>query len=360
MIQFFCVGTYSEPILFGTGEILQGKGIGVYICSFVDGEIKVLDTLAQRNPSFVCLNEAKRKIYVVNELKEYLGVYGGGITEIDYNLKGEMKTVRSFNTNGTDSCHVAISPNFSFISVSNFASGSISIFPLNENGEILPLKAFFQHEGSSVHPIRQKGPHAHSSIFWKNKNIILVPDLGIDSVVCYEYDENGIYPRNELHVSPGSGPRFGEFDEDEKEFYLINEIGSSVTHFSVQEGKMTQKETISTLPIGFNGDNICSDLHIIPNGKHLYASNRGHNSIVCYKIGEDGILEFVQRISCGGKTPRNFAIDPTGKYLLVGNQDSDSIAVFCIKEDGCLTFQSKCEFPTPVCIKFFLNATFQT
>ena len=158
MKQFFCLGTYTEPILFGTGEVFQGKGKGVSICSFEDGKIETLTTLPVRNPSFVAIDEEQRKIYAVNEMKEYGGAFGGGLTQIGYEPDGAMQIEADFNTAGTDPCHVEIAPNGAFVSVANFASGAVTIFPRDAQGNLRADKTVFQHEGSSVHPVRQKGP----------------------------------------------------------------------------------------------------------------------------------------------------------------------------------------------------------
>ena len=123
-----------------------------------------------------------------------------------------------------------------------------------------------------------------------------------------------------------------ENSADGKHFYLINELSSQVTHFFYHNGKMIEKDSVCTLPDDFTGYNICSDLHLTPDGAFIYASNRGHDSIVCYRINANGELSFVQRISSGGKTPRNFCIDPTGAYLLTGNQDSDTVAIFSFSQ----------------------------
>lgn len=360
MREYFCLGTYTEPILFGTGEVFQGKGKGVQICSFEDGEIAVLSELPVRNPSFVCMDEKHKKIYTVNEMKEYLGEYGGGITQVNYDDKGNMEISRTFNTRGTDPCHIIQSPEKDFLAVANFASGSLTVFPLDGKGDMRETPSVYQHQGSSSHPIRQKGPHAHSSIFAPDGQHMFVPDLGIDTLKAYTYTGGSVKADEtaDVKVLAGSGPRFGEFSEDGKHFYLINEISSQVMHFKYEDGKMIPIESVGTLPDGFEGDNICSDLHITPDGRYLYASNRGHDSLVCYGIQQDGSLKYVERQSCGGKTPRNFAIDPAGEYLLAGNQDSDQIVVFRITESGRLDRISAYDFGSPVCIRFFRDTEF--
>lgn len=360
MKQFFCLGSYTEPILFGTGEVFQGKGKGVSICSFEDGVIRTLATLPVRNPSFVCLDEKNQKIYAVNEMKEYDGAFGGGLTQIAYTGQGDMKIECSFNTGGTDPCHVELAPNGAFVSVANFASGAVTVFPVDEQGNLTGEKTVFQHEGHSVHPVRQKGPHAHSSIFAPDRPRMFVPDLGMDRVVAYRYDGARVLPDEgaDVTVEPGCGPRYGEFSPDGRHFYLINEIGSRVMHYTYDHGRLTLSEEISTLPADFEGDNICSDLHITADGAFLYASNRGHDSITAYRIRPDGSLEWLDCVPGGGRTPRNFALDPTGKYLLVENQDSDNITVFAVGQDGRLTRGETFETGSPVCIRFFRGTAF--
>ena len=353
MRQYICVGTYTEPILFGTGEVFKGKGEGIYICTFEEGTIYVKEKLSLRNPSFFCIDERRRRIYTVNEMKEYNGEFGGGVSEVTYDAEGMMKFESSFCTGGTDPCHIDMHPDGRFIAIANFANGSVSNFRLTEDGSLSSDRKVFTHQGSSVHPIRQKGPHAHSVIFTDDGKM-LVPDLGTDELVAYRCDADGISEdtENTIKLAKGSGPRFGEFSPDGKHFYLINEIGSSVTHFVREKDRLEEKETVSTLPEDCSVDNICSDLHITSDGKYLYASNRGHDSIAHFSLDE-GRLHFVERVPCGGKTPRNFCIDPEDKYLLVGNQDSDTIVTFAIQQHGKLKVVSETAFPTPVCIKFF-------
>lgn len=347
------VGTYSEPILFGTGERFCGKGKGIYLCTFDGADIRTEGLLPLANPSFLTVDEAAGRIYAVNETKEFQGVYGGGVTEITLTADGEMQVVAAHPTGGTDPCHIALSPDKSRLGIANFADGSVSFFRLDGAGRITGEMQHIQHHGSSVHPVRQKGPHAHSVIF-DGDGHALVPDLGMDRLVCYDIQGADAQPdpAHTVTVSPGNGPRFGEFSPDRKHFYLINELASSVTHFTCHQGEMRECETVSTLPEDFAGENICSDLHIAPDGRTLYASNRGHDSLTVFCVGADGGLTLMQRVSCHGRTPRNFALTPDGTALLVGNQDSDTIAVFGVTQDGGLSFRRCVDFPTPVCIRF--------
>ncbi len=354
MKQYFVIGSYTEPILFGTGEVFKGKGKGISFCTFENGRIKIINEIAVKNPSFLCVDELNKKIYAVNEMKEYQGKTGGGMTQLSYDNEGHMSIDGSLNTYGTDPCHITVGPNGQFIAVANFAGGSVTMYPIDEKGNVENDYQLFQHKGRSIHPVRQKGPHAHSCIFAPDQELMYVPDLGLDKLVAYGYEGSTVYSEDNASVSvpAGSGPRYGEFGKDGKHFYLINEISSQVMHFTYAAGKMEFDNAVNTLPQDFTGNNICSDLHITPDGKYLYASNRGHDTLVCYQIEEDGSLTFVERQSCNGKTPRNFAIDPTGKYILVGNQDSDTITVFEIEENGHLKQADQINTGSPVCIRF--------
>lgn len=355
MKQYFCVGTYTEPILFGTGQIFQGKGRGIYFCSFEDGKMEVLQCLELTNPSYFCVDSGYKKIYAVNETKEYQGEFGGGVTQVSFQ-DGILRKEFSVNTGGTDPCHIEMAPDRSFLSVANFASGSVSVFPLDQDGNMTGERRLFRHEGSSIHPVRQKGPHAHGTVFQNGKKRMLVPDLGIDKIKVYAVEPSCALPvpEEDIVTEPGSGPRFGTFSENGRDFYLIHELASSVAHYRCEEGGLVFQQKVSTLPEGFPAENnICSDLHLTPDERYLYASNRGHDSICCFRVKKNGDLELIERVSSGGKTPRNFCVDPSGRYVLAGNQDSDTIVIFSIGQDGRLTENQRLYFPSPVCIRFF-------
>jgi len=353
--QYFALGSYTEAILFGTGEVFQGKGKGISLCSLEEGRIEILGEIPVRNPSFLCIDEAKQKIYAVNEMKEYLGEEGGGLTQLSYTADFSMAVEGTWNAGGKDPCHIAIAPDGQLVAIANFASGSITTFPLDEKGNVVGQgRNIMQHTGSSVHPVRQRGPHAHSCIFNRDHQL-LVPDLGIDRVVVYDYEKAGLSVNDSMTipVPAGSGPRYGEYSRDGGHFYLIDEISSQVMHYTNDKGQLKFQQTVNTLPGDFRGNNICSDLHLTPDGTKLYASNRGHDSIVCFRVEDKGDLTFLERSPCGGRTPRNFAIDPSGSHLLVGNQDSDRISIFRIEPDGHLEMVNNWETGSPVCIMFF-------
>ncbi len=354
MKQYFLTGTYSEPILFGTGEVFAGKGKGIYLCALEDGRVEILSCLSLLNPSFLAIDEKKRHIYAVNEGKEFQGNYGGGLTDIVFDEQGRMQVLSAFPTGGTDPCHVAVSPDGKFVAVANYADGKVSVFPLDETGAVQDGRILFQHEGHGVNTARQEGPHAHCVLF-DGEGGMLINDLGIDTIKAYELRGTQVVPRPERDVTllPGSGPRSGEWSGDGKHLYVTSELACAVTHLVKTPDGMKEMETVSSLPENESADTICADVHLSPDGRFLYASNRGHDSLTVFALQEDHSPVYLDCIPCGGKTPRNFAIEPQGEYLLAGNQDSDNIVIFRILEDGRLQQTADVSFPTPVCIKFF-------
>lgn len=362
--QLIFIGTYTRTIKFGTGELLQGQGHGIDILKFdpSTGVIRYHGTQEGiDNPSYIVFSNSKKYLYTVNELKEYGGEQTGTVSafEID-KAKGKLKYLNSKKTKGTDPCHVNINKGDTHLFVSNFMSGSVSVFPIEKDGSLQEVCQFIQHEGSSVHKTRQKGPHAHSLIFDQDNQYAFVPDLGIDQLMVYKTNfqskEAVLSLQKGFKVFLGSGPRHCEFDASYRHCYLINELDSSISLLNYDgNGGFKLMQTMPTLNEPFEGDNICADVHISPNGKFLYGSNRGHDSIAVYSVDEEtGKLTYITCSSSGGKTPRNFAIDPSGRFLIVANQDSNNIVSFAIDgKDGSLSEVMRIHRPTPVCVKFF-------
>ena len=239
-------------------------------------------------------------------------------------------------------------------------SGSVAVYKTGGDGGLACLSDFIQYSGTGVDKVRQSGPHAHAAIFNKDTKQLYVCDLGLDRVIVYSLDtERGKLAEDsmlQIKTAPGAGPRYLEFRYDMKFAYLINELDSTVTALrnDQAEKKLVSFQTVSTLPEGFNGKSDAADLHITQSGSFLYASNRGHDSIGCFRIDQDtGTLESLGHIPCGGRTPRNFLIDPAGRYLIVANQDSNLLNVFSINENtGMLDFTGNTAgISNPVCIR---------
>ncbi len=364
--EYFYIGTYTQPILFGTGDVFHGKGKGIYSLSLntKTGEINLEGTPAPAdNPSYLCISPDRKYLYAVNELKEYGGQACGAVSAFSITPSTKALTyLNSQPTGGTDPCHVAVNDAQTHVYVSNFMSGSVCVFPIKDNGFLGNASQFIQHEGSSVINARQKGPHAHSLAFDRTQTHAFVPDLGIDKLMVYKtnFTEGTLVPADTpfYQTFPGAGPRHCEFHPNYRFCYLINEIASSISllHYDEDSGSFTLIQTISTIPGEYDGYNICADLHLTPDGRYLYASNRGHNTLAAFSVNQDdGELTLLDITPCGGEVPRNFCINGSGRFLLTGNQDTDNITVFSICQDtGKLTKIYDLSVPSPVCIRQFL------
>jgi 6-phosphogluconolactonase len=359
------VGTYTDPILFGTGKILQGKGEGIYVYRLdqSSGGLEfVSKTTGIPNPSYLAFDTTHKFLYAVNELKTYEGKPTGTVSAFAVDPQtGKLEFLNRQLTHGTDPCHVLVNGQRTHVFVANFMSGSVCVLPVSEDGSLGEASDFIQHQGSSIDPRRQKGPHAHSVTLDASSRFAFVPDLGLDKLMVYRFDpKRGKLEANAvpwIKMKPGAGPRHVSFHPGGRFAYLVNELDSTVAVLSYdgRAGTFEHLQTVPTLPEGFGGESTCADIQISSSGTFVYASNRGHDSIVIYRIDPFvGRLSYVGHEPTQGKTPRSFGIDPTGRFLLAANQDSDSVVTFRIDVDsGKLQPAGHgTQVPTPVCVKF--------
>ena len=358
------VGTYTQPILFGTGQILQGKGKGIYRYE-LDLDTGAIEQVGFTpdvvNPSYLVLSDDHKTLYAVNELKKFKDMECGSISAFSVDSATHMLTLLNQQpTGGTDPCHVVVSKNGTHVFVANFMSGSVCVYPVQSDGSLGEASQFIQHEGYSVNPKRQRGPHAHSTTFSPDGRFAFVPDLGIDKLVAYEpdYTTGKLAATDSFATLPGAGPRHCVFHPNGKFCYLTNELDCTIyaMRYNAADGTF---EKLQSVPLmmddSFTGENSGADIQITPDGRFLYGSNRGHNSLICYKADtETGLLCYVGMTDCHGGVPRNFAIDPTGRYVIVANQDTDNLVVFSIGIDGVLTYVTETFAPTPVCVRLYL------
>jgi 6-phosphogluconolactonase len=359
---YFYIGTYTEPILFGTGEVMQGKGEGIYLykMNLDNGSLSPCGVFGGiPNPSFLAISSSAQYLYCVNELKQYGGAVSGSVSAFVIEKgTGKLSYLNTVASHGGDPCYVCVNENETHVFVANFMTGSVSMFPIDKNGQLKEASCVIQHQGSGPHSQRQKGPHAHSVVLDLKNEIAFVPDLGIDRVMAYwvNYQDGVLVPQENLHIigAKGLGPRHCVFNPAGNAMYVINELSLSVSVYKYDETSKAIKLLQNLEDIKKEGeDNIGADIEIHPSGKFLYASIRGLDLIVSYEIDPlTHKLRFLAKQDCGGKTPRNFVIDPSGRYLLAGNQDSDTVVIFSINEqNGSLTEVSRISVPTPVCIK---------
>ena len=358
------VGTYTEPIRFGTGKILEGQGKGIYAyrLDVSSGALEACGvTEGVRNPSYLAFDASGRFLYAVNELKEFEGAPTGAISAFSLDPgSGKLKLLNIKPTHGTDPCHLTLDKTGRYVLVANFMSGSVCVLPIQEDGSLGDATDVVQHQGSSVDAVRQSGPHAHAVTLDATGRYVFVPDLGIDKLMVYTFDaEQGKLEPNEkpwVEVTPGAGPRQLVMHPRDSYAYLINELDSTLTAFGYDEngGTLWEIQTLSTLPEGFKGASTCAEVQISPSGRFLYGSNRGHDSIVIYAIDQmDGTLTCIGHESTQGKTPRHFTVDPAGDFLLVANQDTHNVVAFRIDPTSgqLLATGHSVDVPTPVCVK---------
>jgi len=340
------VGTYTKPC--------DSKGIYVYEFDFKTGNFNLKSNTENiLNPSYLTVSADNKFVYSVSENDKKSSVSAFG-----FNSKsGKLNFINYQNPNGLNPCYI-INDEKNVITA-NYSSGNISVLGKNIDGSIGEVKQVVQHTGKSINTKRQDAPHAHMVYFSPDKKFVLANDLGTDKIYLYQYNPNSasevLTLKRSIDVKPGSGPRHLIFSKNGKQVYLLQELDGTVTSFSYVNGILNKLSEISVVPPDFKGDISAADIHISPDGKFLYASNRGTaNDISAFKILKNGRLQFVQRTSTLGKGPRNFNIDPTGNFLLVGHQYTNTIVIFKRdKKSGMLTDTGKkIDLCSPVCLVF--------
>jgi 6-phosphogluconolactonase len=341
----FYVGTYTS--FFGS------KGIYHFALDEKTGTIGKGQLAAPAaNPSFLVIHPNRHWLYAANEREN------GMVNAYAIAPDSQLQLLSRQSSKGSGPCHVSLDGTHRFVFVANYNSGSVAVLPVQRGGGIGEATGFDQQHGTSANKDRQEGPHAHSIYADPANRFVYACDLGNDKVEGYRFNaaKGTITPSKTAtaKIAPGSGPRHlvlhGGF------VYVVNEMASTVTVLSrdAGTGALHTLQTVHTLPKGFAQPNTTAEIAVHPNGKFLYASNRGHDSIAVFAITNDGRLSLVEHASTGGQTPRNFAFDPSGRWLLAANQKSNDIVVFRADgRTGKLTPNGqKVRVGAPVCVAF--------
>ncbi|CAJ9638901.1 6-phosphogluconolactonase [Burkholderia pseudomallei] len=335
-------GVYN--LLVGTYTGSGSDGIYVYRFDTDSGRVSPVSSAKAENPSYLVASRDGRHVYAVNELPGDAGPASvrGGVSAFDFDAKtGALKFVNRVSAQGNDPCYLSLSPDGRYLVVANYSvasdpGGSFSVFPVEATGALGAAVLNVHHEGTGPVKGRQDGAHVHSTVFSPDGKYLFVQDLGADKLYSYRYTPDGsrglIGPTESRYTlaKAGSGPRHLVFGANGRFAYVTNELNASVDVYRYDDGRLAHVETGPMTAPGFAGKVGGGALHLSPDGRFLYATNRGDaNDIVIYAVNAaDGKLTLVGRQSSLGKTPREFAIDPSGKWLIVGNQDSDSMFVF--------------------------------
>jgi 6-phosphogluconolactonase len=358
IIMIFSNSCWGQTIRLFAGRYTEdgGKGLYVFDLNREEGTFKLLSEAdAGPSPSYFCISKKKELIYAADEVMEFNGIKGGGLTALRYNAQtAALEKVKELLVPDGGPCFISLSPNEDYLFMANYSSSSVAVVKLDEKG--LPARVT---DTISFAAIEGKVSHPHMISFDPEGRKVYLTDLGLDRIVIYDFDaasghlkqiENGI-----VSFPKGTGPRHFVFNSSGSKMYVICELNSTLSVFDVDlKGGLKSIQTLTTLASDFKGESNCADIHFGKNEQYLYGSNRGENTIVVFKTGADGSLTLTGRSTCGGNWPRNFVIDPSGRYILVGNQKSGNISLFKIDEKNGIPVDSGKDYKlgTPACLKF--------
>ena len=355
---FAYVGSYSRPQATD-GSIGRGQGIYVFELKPATGTL-VLRELIRRdtNPSFMAFDAARKYLYSVNWIPDYQGTHSGSVSAYAIDrASGHLTLLNTVSSEGANPTHLSIHPSGRFVLVASYFGGTVAVLPVHANGELGPATDVV-HDQGTVGPKQaasappgnfaisgHDAPHAHMILSDAAGRFVLAADLGLDRILIWKFDaEKGkLIPNDPASVAlpSGDGPRHFAFHPNGHWFYSLQEEGSTVAVFDYDPalGRLTPKQTVSSLPKGFVGSNFPAEIMVSADGKFLYASNRLHDSIAWFSISSTGTLEYGGEEWTRGDHPRAFNFDPSGNFFFVCNQWADAITTFRInRKTGALTF----------------------
>ncbi|MDZ7640121.1 MAG: lactonase family protein [Bryobacterales bacterium] len=350
------------------GPYTRGSSEGIYRVAFEPATgILHEPVLAAKttSPSFLEWHPSKRFLFAVNEVAEFKGEKGGSVTAFAVDKRsGTLTELNAVSTKGPGPCHLKCSPDGKALVVVNYSGGNTASFTISRDGRLSEAASVIQHEGSGPNQQRQKEPHAHGVALRKHKGkwLCYVADLGIDKVLAFELDTVRAKLRPwdaqpAISLAPGSGPRHLTVHPSAPLGFVINELSSTLTSFRIDPGTAiwTEVATESTLPSGFTGKSTTAELAVHPNGRFVYGSDRGHDSLAVFAIElRTGKLAPKGHVSTEGKTPRSFAIHPSGRALIAANQETGNLGSFTLDRSTGMPkptgHQAKVDMP--VCVMF--------
>ncbi|MCC3374385.1 lactonase family protein [Cohnella sp. REN36] len=347
----------SYPLFVGSYGSAAEAGVRLFTFDPESGKLQQEQSLTGiESPSFLAYDARRSTLYVVSETGDG-NAQGGAVVAVRVDPDdGRLTEINRQPTLGDHPCHLSLDPSGDWLLLVNYSGGSISIYPIGSDGALGALSQKLDHKGSSVNADRQEGPHPHAIYPVPGTDFYLANDLGTDTVYTYRLDRQRgeLLLHRETKVVPGAGPRHLAIHPTRPFVYVIEELSSAIDVFALDaaEGALTHLQTLSTLPEAFAGKSYCAEVAVSRDGRFVYGSNRGHDSIASFRVGADGLLEPIGHTPSGGKTPRNFLPLPDGRWILSANQDTDWIAVLSVDEDGYPTLtESGYPMRKPVCIR---------
>jgi len=326
----------TQSFFFASGYA-SAEQSGIQSFSFDEsiGKIKPVGAYSGINaPSYILSHPNGKWLYAVSETGQDSHGVLGSVRSFHFTREPfSITPINQQTTRGDWPCHLQIDGTGNWLIATNYGTGNAAIYPIQANGSLGEMTDFVQHQGKGPNAARQEGPHAHSSIFTPDNRFVIIADLGIDQLVIYKFDSatGKLSLHTSVNTTPGAGPRHLAFHSNRKWLYAANELNSTVTlyDYDATNGMLGERQSISSIPADAP-ENIIADIHISSNGKRLYVSNRGHNSIAIYDLGADGKLALDSISSCGGNWPRNFALSHSENFVLVANQYSNEVCVLPI------------------------------
>lgn len=308
-----------------------------------------------KNPTWLAWSPDRRHLYANDAEHGAVQAYAVDPTH------DTLTALNQQPTGGGHPTHLVVDATGRLLITANYGSGTVTAFPVRPDGSLGERSAFFQHEGSGPNRERQQSAHPHGVTLAPDNRFAFVPDLGTDRIVAYALDPAAAtlrpHPAGTVPVEPGAGPRHLSFSRDGRHAYVINEMGGTITGFAYDAtaGRLTEIQTIATLPPDFTGANKTAEIVLHPNDRYVYGSNRGHDSLAAYVRDPDtGILRLSGFTPSGGRSPRHFDVSPDGRWLITTHEDSDDVHVFRLDPaTGTLHPTShQLAVPQPVCVLF--------
>ncbi|WP_238883543.1 lactonase family protein [Clostridium sp. YIM B02551] len=341
------IGTYTK-----TGS----KGIYTLTLDNSNGKLEDLKIAGELdNPTYITLDCKNNRLFAVAKEGS-----NGGVASFSINTEtGELTFINSQVSPGSPACHVSMNNDKDYLFSANYHTGEVRSYSVNEGGVLSNPISVKLHEGSGPNKDRQEKAHVHFVELTPDEKNLFAVDLGIDKVVSYSVDNGSLVYDSDTTITlpAGAGPRHLTFHPSMNFAYLLSELSSEVfvLEKSADDNSYKIKQQISALPENFDGESIAAAIHLSPDGKFLYTSNRGHDSIAVFSVDSNsGEVELKAITPVGGKGPRDFDLDPTGKFIVAANQDTNNLTLFSIdRVTGLLTkLEQEISIPTPVCVKF--------
>ncbi len=360
LVSLAVCGQEKGKLKFYVGTFTSEGADGIYLCDFdtASGDISLDNTFkGVDDPSFLKISSDRKNLYVVARANIAIEKSGGYVIAYEIGENGVIHFLNKQASNGADPCYIDVSSDKKYVAIAAYNGGTTSLYPVNADGSLQPATSVIENIGSGPDKKRQDRPHAHSIRFSPFINQVFSTDLGTDQLNIFSIENNKLVQHGQKFVKmePGAGPRHLEFHPNGKVIYVISELNSTVTVLQNKGDEWKTSQIISALPKDFKGISYSADIHISEDGKYLYASNRGHNSIVVFTVDKNTQkLTYKNTVSVEGDWPRNFSLSPDGRFMLVANQRSGNITVFKIdSKTGEPQFTGKeIKLPSPVCIDF--------